>query len=213
MIKILKYTINRDFLVILLRVILNLFILSLLSILVRVFFQEGDYSFIETLFLLPSRLLNVNYFVYLINNTVIFLVIYFVILMIYLIFENVFLMRTLYSLINKILFCLLVFGIIYHIGMKWSVILENFYTSYFITDLFQVLINLLVVRLLYRNLYKLHKKQVQGLLDYPTLQKAIHIKFLEKKTYKKNRMEERKRIREQLEEKYLEDLKNLNAKR
>jgi hypothetical protein len=188
------------------RVILNLFILSLLSILVRVLFQEEG-SLTETLLLLPSRVLNVNNLVYLIKNTVIFLVIYFVILMIYLIFENVFLMRTLYSSINKILFCLLIFGIIYHIGVKWAVILENFYRYYFIMHLFQVLINLLVVRLLYRNLYKLHKKQVQGLLDYPTLQKAIHIKFLEKKTYKNNRMEERKRIREQLEEKYLEDLK------
>jgi len=212
MIKILKYIINKDYLVTLMRVILNLFILSLLSILVRVLFQEVG-SLTETLLLLPSRVLNVNNLVYLINNTVIFLVIYFVILMIYLIFENVFLMRTLYSSINKILFCLLIFGIIYHIGMKWAVILENFYRYYFIMHLFQVLINLLVVRLLYRNLYKLHKKQVQGLLDYPTLQKAIHIKFLEKKTYKNNRMEERKRIREQLEEKYLEDLKKLNSKR
>lgn len=210
MIKILKYTINKDFLVILLRVILNLFILSLLSIIVGIFLENLDF---EILYLLPFRVLNVNFVMYLINNTMFFLVTYFVILLIYLIFENLFLMRTLYFSINKLLFCLLFFGIIYHIGMKWSVILDFSYQNYSINQLFQVSINLLVVRLLYRNLYKLHKKQVQGLLDYPTLQKAIHIKFLEKKTHKKNRMEERKRIREQLEEKYLEDLKRLNSKR
>ena len=141
------------------------------------------------------------------------MIVYIVILFLYFILEKIFLLKDLYNSVNKILIILLIAGIIYHIYSKYDDLFQSLYWRNMVIHLFQTLINILIVFLLYRNLVKLHRKQIKELQTYPTLQKAAHIRLLEKKTKKNNQMDERKKIREQLEQKYLDDLKKLNSNR
>lgn len=194
MFNLLKYTLNKDLFITLIR-----FILSIIAIFFIFVFINSNFSvliFISWLNL-PSLIIDLVF--NLISNLVLFLVIYSIVLLSYYFFEKLFLLRDIYNSISKILVVFLVLGI------GFNLLIESY--------ILKTLLDLSNLLLLFQTFQKLHKRQIQKLLEYPSLSKAIHIKLLEIKANKENRLDERKRSKEQLEQKYLDDLNKLNSNR
>ncbi len=194
MIQLLRYTMNKDIFITLIRLIIGVIVTFILFV-----FINSNFDIRIFFFWFNLRQFMLELIPYLIFNICIFLAIYLILLFSYYFLEKFFLLRDFYHFTNKMFVIFPIFGIIYYIVIDFYILKTFLEISYLL--------------LLFQTLQKLHKRQILKLLEYPSLSKAIHIKLLEIKANKKNRLDERKRFKEQLEQKYLDDLNKLNSNR
>jgi signal transduction histidine kinase len=216
MLKVIRYSIRKGILKALIKIAINLIIIYSIG---QVIDTILNYDFGAILYaLIPESFSDMFYFLLL--NGSIFIGIYVLILLVYIVLERVFITATLYRIINSILLLLFITNILSPAILYWSELeqeITSFDFYYFNADFIYlikyILIHLFVNILLYNVLRNLHRNLLKDVLDYPTLQKGVTIRLLEVANVKRERIEERKKIRQQLEQKYLDDLKNLNSKR
>jgi hypothetical protein len=216
MLKVIHYSIRKGILKALIKIAINLIIIYSIG---QVIDTILNYDFGAILYaLIPESFSDMFYFLLL--NGSIFIGIYVLILLVYIVSERVFITATLYRIINNILLLLFITNILTPAILYWSELEQEitsfdfyYFNANFIYLIKYILIHLFVNILLYNVLRNLHRKLLKDVLDYPTLQKGVTIRLLEVANLKRERIEERKKIRQQLEQKYLDDLKNLNSKR
>jgi hypothetical protein len=215
MLKVIRYSIRKGIFKALTKIAINLIIIYSIG---QVIDTILNYDFGAILYaLIPESFSDMFYFLLL--NGSIFIGIYVLILLVYIVLERVFITATLYRIINSILLFLFITNILTPAILYWSELeqeitsFDYYFNADFIYLIKYILIHLFVNILLYNVLRNLHRNLLKDVLDYPTLQKGVTIRLLEVANVKRERIEERKKIRQQLEQKYLDDLKNLNSKR
>ena len=215
MFKVIRYSIRKGIFKALIKIAINLIIIYSIG---QVIDTILNYDFGAILYaLIPESFSDMFYFLLL--NGSIFIGIYVLILLLYIVLERLFITATLYRIINNILLLLFIKNILTPAILYWSELeqeitsFDYYFNADFIYLIKYILIHLFVNILLYNVLRNLHRNLLKDVLDYPTLKKGVTIRLLEVANLKRERIEERKKIRQQLEQKYLEDLKDLNSKR
>jgi hypothetical protein len=216
MLKLIIYSIKKGILMASIKLVINLSIIYIINQTLYLLII-GDLNLLDLMNRLVPQSYDHDLYRYLLINILIYLGAFVLILVIYRVLEKLFITVTLYQSINKLLIFVFVVNLILPIILNWSNLERSINQYSYSNELFMILnaifIHFLVSNLLFNVLRSLHRKLLKDLLEYPTLRKGVTIRLLEHVTIKRQRIEAQKKIRQQLEQKYLDDLKNLNSNR